>query len=55
MDWLRAPAAQQGRAIMAGLLDPLDQSEAYLAAIKAHPDARRIYARVTDVRGRSRP
>ena len=53
MDWLRAPAAQQGRAIMAGLLDPLDQSEAYLAAIKAHPDARRIYARVTDVRARS--
>ncbi|SNR35446.1 amidase [Paracoccus sediminis] len=53
MDWLRAPAAQQGRAILAGLLDPIDQTEAYLAAIKAHPDAGRIYARVTDARARS--
>lgn len=53
MDWLRAPAAQQGRAIMAGLLDPLDQTEAYLAAIKAHPDARRIYARISETRARS--
>lgn len=53
MDWLRAPAAQQGRAIMAGILDPIDQTEAYLAAIRAHPDAGRIYARVTDVRARS--
>lgn len=53
MDWLRAPAAQQGRAIMAGLLDPIDQTEAYLAAIKAHPAASRIYARVTDARARS--
>ncbi|MCZ0960151.1 amidase [Paracoccus benzoatiresistens] len=53
MDWLRAPAAQQGRAIMAGLLDPIDQTEAYLAAIKAHPDGERIYARVTEARARS--
>ena len=53
MDWLRAPAAQQGRAIMAGLLDPLDQTEAYLAAIKAHPDGDRIYARTTPDRARS--
>lgn len=53
MDWLRAPAAQQGRAIMAGLLDPIDQTEAYLAAIKAHPDTARIYARVCEARARS--
>lgn len=53
MDWLRAPAAQQGRAIMAGLLDPLDQTEAYLAAIKAHRDGARIFARTTPDRARS--
>ncbi|TBN42610.1 amidase [Paracoccus subflavus] len=53
MDWRRVPAAQQGRAIMAGLLDPLDQTEAYLAAIKAHPDGERIYARTTPDRARS--
>ena len=27
-DWLRASAMEQGRAIMAGLLDPIDQTEA---------------------------
>lgn len=53
MDWLKATAVQQGRAIIAGLLDPLDQTEAYLAAIKAHPDGRRIYARLTEARARS--
>lgn len=53
MDWLKAPAMQQGRAIMAGVLDPLDQTEAYLAAAKAHPDCARIYARLTEARARS--
>ena len=53
MDWLKATAVQQGRAIMAGLLDPLDQAEAYLAAAKAHPDGWRIYARLTEARARS--
>ncbi|SCY22035.1 amidase [Paracoccus tibetensis] len=53
MDWLKAPAMQQGRAIMAGILDPLDQTEAYLAAAKAHPDCARIYARLTEARARS--
>lgn len=53
MDWLKATAVQQGRAIIAGLLDPLGQTEAYLAAIKAHPDGRRIYARLTEARARS--
>ena len=53
MDWLRASAVQQGRAIMAGLLDPIDQTEAYLDAAKAHPDGKRIYARLTAARARS--
>lgn len=53
MDWLKASAMQQGRAIMAGLLDPIDQTEAYLAAAKDHPDCARIYARLTPARARS--
>lgn len=53
MDWLRASATQQGRAILAGVLDPIDQTEAYLAAAKAHPDRDRIYARLTAARARS--
>lgn len=53
MDWLKASATQQGRAIMAGLLDPIDQTEAYLAAAKNHPDSARIYARLTPERARS--
>ncbi|WP_411838205.1 amidase [Paracoccus sp. ME4] len=53
MDWLRASATQQGRAIMAGVLDPIDQTEAYLAAAKDHPDCARIYARLTPARARS--
>lgn len=52
MDWLKSSAAEQGRAIMAGLLDPVDQAEGYLAAIKANPYAKRIYARVTPDRAR---
>ncbi|MFV0302234.1 MAG: amidase [Paracoccus sp. (in: a-proteobacteria)] len=53
MDWLRAPAVDQGRAILAGLLDPVDQTEAYLAAIAAHPHAARIYARLTPERAKA--
>lgn len=53
MDWLRASATQQGRAIMAGVLDPIDQTEAYLAAAKDHPYCARIYARLTAARARS--
>lgn len=53
MDWLRASATQQGRAILAGVLDPIDQTEAYLAAAKDHPDCARIYARLTPARARS--
>ncbi|MDO5631186.1 MAG: amidase family protein [Paracoccus sp. (in: a-proteobacteria)] len=53
MDWQRASATAQGRAIMAGLLDPVDLTEAYLDAARRHPYGRRIYARLTPERARS--
>ncbi|MEM6973923.1 MAG: amidase family protein [Pseudomonadota bacterium] len=40
-------AAQQGRAIGAGTLDPRALVEAYLDAATTHPDAARVYARLT--------
>ena len=46
-DWLGRTAADQGRAIGAGDLDPVDLTHAYLDAIAAHPMASRIYARTT--------
>lgn len=53
MDWLKATAVEQGQAILAGLLDPVDQTEAYLDAIAAHPYGTRIYARTTADRARA--
>ena len=47
MDWLRATAADLGRAIGAGQVDPVDLTQTYLDAIAAHPLRDRIYARVT--------
>lgn len=52
-DWLWATAADLGRGIGAGDIDPVDLCEAYLAAIDAHPMAPRIYARVTADRART--
>lgn len=48
--WLGRSAADQGRAIAAGALDPLALTEAYLAAAENHPDSPRIYARLTQSR-----
>jgi aspartyl-tRNA(Asn)/glutamyl-tRNA(Gln) amidotransferase subunit A len=45
-DWLGRTAADQGRAIGSGDLDPVDLTQAYLDAISAHPMADRIYARL---------
>jgi aspartyl-tRNA(Asn)/glutamyl-tRNA(Gln) amidotransferase subunit A len=45
--WLTASAADQGRAIGEGTLDPVALTEGYLDAIAAHPMATRIYARTT--------
>lgn len=50
---LRATAGDLGRAIAAGKADPVDLTERYLAAIAAHPDADRIYARLTPDRARA--
>lgn len=52
-DWQGKSAGDLGRAIGAGKLDPLDLTESFLAAIAAHPDANRIYARVTPDRARA--
>ena len=50
---LTAPAAELGRRIEAGALDPLDLAERFMAAIAAHPFAARIYARTTPERARA--
>lgn len=47
MDWLKATAADLGRAIGAGQVDPVALTQTYLDAIAAHPLRDRIYARVT--------
>ena len=52
-DWLKKSASDQGRAIEAGKLDPRELTDAYLAAIDAHPDRDRIYARTTPDRART--
>ncbi|OOY17211.1 amidase family protein [Thioclava sp. DLFJ4-1] len=49
MEWRLAGAAEQGRAIAAGQLDPVEQTEAYLEAAEASED---IYARLTPQRAR---
>ena len=53
MDWLKAPATEQGRAILAGLVSPVDLAEGYLDAIARAPLADRIYARATPERARN--
>ncbi|MFV0408130.1 MAG: amidase [Paracoccus sp. (in: a-proteobacteria)] len=53
MDWLECTACEQGRAIMAGLVSPVDLTEAYLDAIRRHPDRRQIFARLTPDRARA--
>lgn len=44
-DWRRMSAADLGRGIEAGRIDPVDLTETFLAAIEAHPHRDRIYAR----------
>ena len=53
MDWQRATAVAQGQAILAGLISPVDQTEAYLEAAAAHPYGHQIYARMTEDRARA--
>lgn len=52
-DWLMMTAADLGRGIGAGQIDPVALTETYLSAIDAHPMADRIYARVTHDRARA--
>ena len=47
---LEMSASDLGRAIDVGKLDPLEITEAYLAAIVAHPEAKRIYTMTTQKR-----
>lgn len=53
MDWLRASAAEQGRAIMAGLISPIEQLEAYLEAVGNAPWRDQIFARLAPARARA--
>lgn len=53
MDWLTSSATEQGRAILAGLVSPVDLAEGYLDAIARHPDGDRIFARTTPERARN--
>ena len=52
-DWRWMTAADLGRAIGAGQIDPVDLTEVYLAALDAHEFTDRIYARVTHDRARA--
>lgn len=51
--WLWMTAAELGRGMEAGAIDPRALTEIYLGAIEAHPDADRIYARLTPERARA--
>ncbi len=46
-DWLGMTAADLGRGIGRGEIDPVDLAETFLTAIAEHPEADRIYARLT--------
>lgn len=52
-DWTVQTAAELGRAIAAGKVDPVDLTEAFLDKIKDHPLSDRIYARTTPDRARA--
>jgi len=51
--WLTMTAADLGRGIETGDIDPIALCETYLKAIDAHPLRDHIYARVTDARARA--
>lgn len=52
-EWLWASAADLGRGMASGAIDPRELTEVYLAAIDSHPDATAIYARTTPERARA--
>ena len=52
-DWRWMSAADLGRGIAAGEIDPVDLTETYLTAIADHPHRDRIYTIVTEDRARA--
>ena len=52
-DWLTKSAADLGRGIAAGEIDPVQLTEAFLAAIENHEFGSRIYVRLTPERARA--
>ena len=52
-EWLWASAADLGRGIEAGDIDPVELTDVYLTAIEEHPFQDRIYARLTKDRARA--
>ena len=52
-DWRMKPAAEQGRALARGEITSRDLTEAYLAAIDAHPARDDIYVTATPERARA--
>ncbi|MEM6596228.1 MAG: amidase family protein [Pseudomonadota bacterium] len=52
-EWLTARAADLGRGIASGEIDPVALTEVYLAAIDAHPHRDRIYSAMTHERARA--
>jgi len=52
-DWRQMSAAELGRGIGAGEIDPVELAAAFLDAIRAHPHGDLIYARLTDQRALS--
>ncbi|MDN5786383.1 amidase [Pseudorhodobacter sp.] len=52
-NWLWMTAADLGRGIAAGKINPMELTEAFLDAIERHPEAKRIYTRTTPRRARS--
>ncbi|MEM9046823.1 MAG: amidase family protein [Pseudomonadota bacterium] len=51
-NWQEASAADLGRAIGEGTLDPRELTERFIEAIGSHPDSGMIYARTTPARAR---
>ncbi len=51
-EWLTMTAADLGRGIESGAIDPAELADSFLAAIDAHPAASRMYFRVTAGRAR---
>lgn len=49
-EWRQMGAAALGRGIAAGEIDPVALAQSFLDATEAHPDAARIYARLTPER-----